>query len=165
MFTTAARDVMEVMRWKKPFHMEWKLTEAQTRTDLISTSAGAAFGFKASPNPGVVALTPGWLRCHLRLPFTVDKERERSRATGCLVQRRLRRRLHRLSWASRGEALAAPVTLHSRSLTCVDKPSVVTEWLGRSQSSSWRGEGKDRWNRLFRFSCLVLNGAVWWWCG
>lgn len=99
MFTTAARDVMEVMRWKKPFHMEWKLTEAQTRTDLISTGAGAAFGFKTSPNPGVVALTPGWLRCHLRLPFTVDKERERRRATGCLVQRRLRCRLHRLSWA------------------------------------------------------------------
>lgn len=99
MFTTAARDVMEVMRWKKPFQMEWKLTGAQTRTDSISTGAGAAFGFKTSLNPGVVALTPGWLRCHLRLPFTVDKERDRSRATGCLVQPWPRCRLHRLSWA------------------------------------------------------------------
>lgn len=68
---------MEVARWKKPFQMEWKLTAAQSRTDSISPRRDGVLD-SIRLNPGLVLLMPGWLRCYLRLPVTVDKEEKRA---------------------------------------------------------------------------------------
>lgn len=83
--TTGARNVMEVVRWEKPF-LKWNESWQKGKPQLIwFLPAGKRREFNLSPNPQRVLLTPGWLRCYLRLPDTVDEEEKRAerRAVWC----------------------------------------------------------------------------------